>query len=179
VEQMMEVEQAIRTKRAVRDFTRRPLPAAVVRLILDAGRRAQSSKNTQPWRFIAVQDPATLTRLAELGEYAGHLRQAALGVVIVTPDPSQRWSIMFDAGQAAAYMQLAAWSAGVASVPGTMYQSDAAGSLLGVPDDWHIHVALSFGYPRDPRVMAAQPRAGGRLSLDQVAYAEHWGQPIE
>ena len=39
----------------------------------------------------------------------GALAGAALGVAIITPDPEERFSLMFDAGQAVAYMQLAAW----------------------------------------------------------------------
>src|SRR5919109_160021 len=111
----MDVSEAIRTKRAVRQFEPRPLPEAAVRAILNAGRRAQSSKNTQPWHFVAVQQRVTLEALAQLGNWAGHLAGAALGVVLVTPDPAIRWSIMFDTGQAAAYMQLAAWELGVGS----------------------------------------------------------------
>jgi hypothetical protein len=56
--------------------------------------------------FIAVQDKDRLKQLSELGNWAGHLAGAAFGVAIVTPDPEQRFSIMFDAGQAAGYMQL-------------------------------------------------------------------------
>jgi nitroreductase len=44
----MDVEQAIRTKHAVRRFSDQPVPDDVIRQILDAGRRSQSSKNTQP-----------------------------------------------------------------------------------------------------------------------------------
>jgi nitroreductase len=48
----MNVSEAIRMKRAVRQFADRPLPEEIVLAILNAGRRAQSSKNTQPWHFI-------------------------------------------------------------------------------------------------------------------------------
>jgi nitroreductase len=105
----MNVSEVIRTKRAVRQFQDKPLPSEAVRAILNAGRRAQSSKNTQPWQFIAVHDKATLGTMAKLGNYVGHLAGAALGVAILTHQPDQRFSVMFDAGQAAAYMQLAAW----------------------------------------------------------------------
>ncbi len=47
----MDVLDAIRTKRAIRRFAPTPLPDEAVRAILNAGRRAQSSKNTQPWQF--------------------------------------------------------------------------------------------------------------------------------
>ncbi len=65
-----------------------------------------------------MQDKAILKALSECGTWAGHLAGAALGVAILTPDPTEKFQIMFDAGQAAAYMQLAAWELGVGSVPG-------------------------------------------------------------
>ncbi len=40
----MTVSELIRTKRAVRQFTDEPLSEEAIRLILNAGRRAQSSK---------------------------------------------------------------------------------------------------------------------------------------
>ncbi|MEW6568550.1 MAG: nitroreductase family protein [Chloroflexota bacterium] len=170
----MAVAQAIRLKRAVREFAPTPLPDEVVLNILHAGRRAQSSKNTQPWHFIAIRQRESLIALSKLGTYAGHLAGAALGVAILTPDPSPRWSIAFDAGQAAAYMQLAAWEMGVGSCLATIYQPEAARALLGFADDLHLHVALSFGYPVDPTVLTRPPRAGGRRPSDQCFHFEHW-----
>src|SRR6478736_1332808 len=90
----MTVEEAIRTKRAVRTFTDQPLPDDAIRAILDAGRRAQSSKNTQPWHFIAVRDRDTLQQLSTCGQFAGHMAGAALGVALVSPIPTG-----FDMGQ--------------------------------------------------------------------------------
>ena len=170
----MDVSQAIRTKRAVRAFEARSLPAQAVKAILNAGRRAQSSKNTQPWHFIAIQDRATLEALSRTGTYAGHLAAAALAVAILTSDPAQRWSILFDAGQAAAYMQLAAWELGIGSCLATIYDPQAACDLLHFPSELHLHVALSFGYPADPGVLTAPPSAGGRRRSTEVVHYERW-----
>jgi nitroreductase len=93
----MEVSQAIHTKRAVRKFKTQKLSEADIKTILNAGRRAQSAKNMQPWRFIAIQNGEILKKLSELGTYAGHLAGAALGVAILTIDPDNRWSVMFNA----------------------------------------------------------------------------------
>jgi len=170
----MDVSEAIRMKRAVREFAPQPLPEEVVDRILWAGRRAQSSKNTQPWRFIVVRDPQSLKELARLGTYAGHLAGAAMGIVIATPDPSQRWSILFDAGQAAAYMQLAAWEVGVGSCLATLYEPDVARELLAIPSDWQAHVAISFGFPADASRLTSAPARGGRRVLDETVYFERW-----
>jgi nitroreductase len=170
----MDVAEAIRMKRAVREFAPSPLPDSAVRRILNAGRRAQSSKNSQPWHFMAICQRDTLEALSRLGTYAGHLAGAALGVAILTPDPSLRWSIMFDAGQAAAYMQLAAWELGVASCLATIYEPEAARELLGFPPDLHLRLAISFGCPVDPAVLTTPPHAGGRRSLDDCLHFERW-----
>ena len=78
----MNFSDAIRLKRAVRKFTPEPLPEETILAILNAGRRAQSSKNTQPWHFIAITDKAVLKQLSECGEWAGHLAGAALFAVV-------------------------------------------------------------------------------------------------
>jgi nitroreductase len=170
----MNVSEAIRLKRAVRQFQEKPLPEEVVRTILNAGRRAQSSKNTQPWHFIAIRDKNPLKALSECGAWAGHLAGAALGVAILTPDPGEKFQIMFDAGQAAAYMQLAAWELGVGSVPGSIYEPERAREVLGFPPEWHLRIALSFGYPAEEAVLSAPPQKGGRKGFDEVVHWNKW-----
>lgn len=170
----MDVSEAIRTKRAVRQFREEPLPDDVLRAILNAGRRSQSAKNSQPWQFIAVRDRETLQKLSKLGEWAGHLAGAAVGVAILTPDPSERYQIMFDAGQAAAYMQLAAWELGVGSVPATIYQYEEARGILGFPAEWHLRVMLSFGYPAEASALTQSPKKGGRAPLEEVVHYDRW-----
>jgi len=170
----MNVSEAIRTKRAIRKFQDKPLPDDVVKAILNAGRRSQSSKNEQEWQFIAIRDKAILKALSETGTYAGHLAGAALGVAILTPDPEGKFQIMFDAGQAAAFMQLAAWELGVGSVPASIYEPEKARAILGFPPEWHLRLALSFGYPLDEEKLTAPPKKGGRRSLDEVVHWDKW-----
>lgn len=172
----MDVFEAIRTKRAVRRFAERPLPEDATRAILNAGRQAQSSKNSQPWQFIAISDRATLKQLAECGTYAGHLAGAALGVALVAPetDPEMRPWIMFDIGQAAAHMQLAAWELGIGSCIATIYEPEKAREVLGIPADHRLDVALSFGYPAADVQLDRPPRPGGRRPYDEVVHQNRW-----
>ncbi len=170
----MNVLDAIRTKRAVRKFKDEPLPDEVVRTILNAGRRSQSSKNEQAWQFIAIRDKSVLKALSECGTWAGHLAGAALGVAILTPDPTVKFQTMFDAGQAAAFMQLAAWELGVGSVPASIYEFEKARQILGFPPEWHLRIALSFGYPAEEEKLSAPPKKGGRRPLDEVVHWDRW-----
>ncbi len=170
----MNVSDAIRMKRAVRKFQDKPLPDDVIRAILNAGRRSQSSKNMQAWQFIAIRDKSILRELSQCGEWAGHIAGASLCVAILTPDPMQKFQTMFDAGQAAAFMQLAAWELGVGSCPASIYEFEKAREILGFPAEWHLRVALSFGYPAEEERLSATPKKGGRKSLDEVAHWDRW-----
>ena len=170
----MSVSDAIRLKRAVRKFRSEPLPEDTILAILNAGRRAQSSKNTQPWHFVAIQNRQALEALSQMGHFAAHLAGASLAVAILTPDPASRFSVMLDAGQAAAYMQLTAWELGVGSCLATIYEPEQARELLAFPPEWHLRIAISFGYPLDADQLTQPPKKGGRLSLDQVVHWDRW-----
>lgn len=169
----MDVLEAIRTKRAVRQFTNEALSEAVIRRILDSGRRSQSSKNTQPWHFIVIRNRDTLLKLSKMGDYMGHVAGAALCIAVVTPPWSSHggW-IAFDAGQTAAYMQLAAQELGVGTVIGTVFEPDKARELLGFPATLECQIVLSLGYPapQPPRA----PRLGARRTLDEIVHWDHW-----
>jgi nitroreductase len=170
----MNVSDAIRLKRAIRKFQDTPLPDDVIYKILNAGRRSQSSKNNQAWQFIAIQDKTILKELSQCGQWAGHIAGAALCVAILTPDPNDKFQIMFDAGQAAAFMQLVAWELGVGSVPASLYDFDLTRKILGYPSEWHLRIALSFGYPLDEEKLSAPPKKGGRVKLEDVVHWEKW-----
>jgi nitroreductase len=165
----MNVLEAIRTRRAVRLFAEQPVPDDVIEAILDAGRRSQSSKNTQPWRFVVVQNRDTLQALSRMGDYAGHLAGAAFAVVLIGLREDR--SNHFDLGQAAALLQLAAWDVGVGSCIATIYTPDKAKELLGIPAEMTCYTAISFGYPSPEHTPA---RLGGRKPLQDVVRWEKW-----
>jgi nitroreductase len=165
----MNVKDAIRTLRAVRQFDRRPIEDEVLRVILDAGRRAQSSKNSQPWQFIVIRNRETLRQLSECGQYAGHLAGAAVGVALVSSD---KWD--FDLGQACAFMMLAAWEQGVGSCIASMWEPEKAKAILAIPAEQHFTTALSLGYPAADWQPA---KMGGRHPLEDVVRYERWGEP--
>jgi nitroreductase len=171
------VWRAISTKRAVRAFSTEALAPGHLERILDAGRHAGSSKNLQRWTFIVCRDREHLRELSKLGPWAGHLAGAAVGIALVTPDPraaDEPLSILFDLGQAAENMMLAAWELGIGSVPATVYDHDRARQLLGYPVDQHCEYLLSFGYPADPSAFSKAAKPGGRRNLAEIVREEHW-----
>jgi nitroreductase len=171
------VWEAVDHKRVIRHFADRPLdPDDLVR-ILNAGRRAASSKNLQRWQFIVCRDRDHLRELAAVGPWADHLKGAAVAIALVTPDPTAAdspLSVMFDLGMAAANMMLVAWELGIGSVPATVYEHDLARRLLGYPEDHRCEYLLSFGYPADPADLVRPNKAGGRVALADIVHDETW-----
>jgi nitroreductase len=171
------VWRTIAAKRAIRTFSTETLAEDHLERILQAGRHSGSSKNLQRWTFIVCRERTHLRALSKVGPWAGHLAGAAVAVALVTPDPrpaSASPSILFDLGQAAENMMLAAWELGIGSVPATVYEHDLARRLLGYPADQHCEYLLSFGYPADPTALTRPPKRGGRRELDEMVRQERW-----
>lgn len=161
------VLKAIREHRATRVFTGEAVPDETMRAILMAGRRAQSSKNSQPWQFVVVRERETLRQLGECGRWAGHLAGAAFGVALVTTARDS-----FDLGQAAAYLMLAAHEMGVASCLAAMWDEAKARAILGIPAENTFHYAISFGYAAGDQPVPGVTR--GRKPLEDVVRWEKW-----
>lgn len=97
-----------------------------------------------------------------------------MAVAILIPDPNAKFQNLIDCGQVAALMQLAAWELGIGSCPASIYQPEKAREILGFPDEWHLRLVLSFGYPIDPTVLSAPPRKGGRRDFNEIVHWDKW-----
>jgi nitroreductase len=173
----VDVEQAVRRLRAVRQFSAQPLSDEDLEAILDAGRHAGSSKNLQRWTFIVVRDRAPLERLAGVGDFARHLASGAAAIALVTPDAlaaDAPLSITWDLGRAAQNMMLVALGRGIGSVPATVYDHELCRSVLGIPKDFYCEYILNFGFPASPDMLDRAPKAGGRRPLEAVIRWERW-----
>jgi F420 biosynthesis protein FbiB-like protein len=49
---------------SIRTFRKKPIPEEIVRRILEAGTRAPSAHNRQPWRFVVLTEEGLMERLA-------------------------------------------------------------------------------------------------------------------
>jgi nitroreductase len=174
----VEVGDAIGSLRVVRRFRNEPLSDDDLHAILEAGRRAGSSKNLQRWHFIVVRSRETLTALAKVGAYAGHLAGGAAAIALVTPQPAagEPLSVMWDLGRAAQNMTLVAWARGIGSAPATVYEQELCRRILRYPPDEHCEYVLNFGYPEEESTFTRPLRKGGRRPFIEVVYYERWGQ---
>jgi nitroreductase len=163
----MDAYTCIRTKRDSRAYASRTIDDEALQGILQAGRMAGSSKNTQPWRFVVLRDAERKQELASCGQFAKHVPAAPLVIAIVlTPGGGA-----FDAGRAAQNMMLAAWAEGITSCPVAMHDRECAARVLGLPDDHVVAMVITFGYPESEQSLH---RGVARTPLAELVHEERW-----
>jgi nitroreductase len=181
VSQVSKVAQTdwIRSLRAVRSFSDKPIPDDVLIDILDTGRWTGSAKNTQPWDLIVVRDREKLAGLSKCGPFAGHLGLATVGVCLIMHGQNV-WSGM-DEGRLMHNLMLGAWAHGIGSCIASIYPDEneqRACDLLGIPNNLHIRTILSMGYPSGPealRLPASSPLPRGRRPINELVSWERFG----
>jgi len=57
------IENAVITRRSVRNFKDKPVPESLIQRVLEAGRFAPSAGNTQPWKFVVITNKALLNEI--------------------------------------------------------------------------------------------------------------------
>jgi nitroreductase len=77
----MEVTDAIQKRVTVRQWQQKPVEKEKIIQVLEAGRRAPSWGNVQPWRYIVVQERAKIEELAKLGGGQPHISTAPVVII--------------------------------------------------------------------------------------------------
>ena len=168
----MDVYQCLRSRRTVREYKSDPIPQELVRKIVQAGRWAPSSSNTQKWHFIVIQDRDTLAALGKIATHGPFIGQAPLAIAVVMDDAPRP---QLDAGRALQQMELMAWSEGVGMCFVGVREEDqqqAIKKLLGIPETMELITLLPFGY------RAEGPKGLGtpRKPMEDIVHWERFGE---
>jgi nitroreductase len=158
----METWDAYRARRNVREFSTTAIPSEVLDQILEAGRRAPSAKNRQPWDFVVVTERAALEALSKVWVGAGHVARSAATIVIVTPVENGADAIShaeFDLGQATMAMALMAADHGIGSGHALAHDQEVVRSVIGLPP--YASRCVCSG-PRVPQRRATAPDRASR-----------------
>lgn len=171
----METWDAIRARRNVRSFTDVPIEEAQLDQILEAGRRAPSSRNWQPWDFVVVSDREQLRRLSEVWVGARHVAISAATIALIAPVQEgalEQELVQYDLGQATMSIMLAAADLGIGSGHAAVRDQDLARELLGQPSDRSCAFLIALGHPADrPLVPLRHP---DRRPFEEVVHRGRW-----
>jgi nitroreductase len=199
----MELGEAIRRRRMVRNFEDRPVPAEALDRILDHARRAPSAGHTQGFAFLVLEEPEQVGRFWDCTfplERRGDFRWAGLfrAPVVILPCASKeayldryaepdkgwtdrdeaRWPVPYwdvDAGMAALLMLLTAVDEGLGACFFGV-PADRVGALretFGVPAAYRPVGVVSVGFPGGDDRRSPSLRRG-RRGVGEVVHRGRW-----
>jgi len=149
----MEVFEAIKNRRAVRQFKPDIIKDEALQKILDAARWAPSPFNVQPWEFIIIKDKETLKAISKVARYSGYLETAPMAIAVVVPPINNKFSWIesigepkFAAAIAVQNIMLAAWDMGIGSCWVSIDREKGA-NILKVPQTHFLLTIIPIGYP--------------------------------
>jgi nitroreductase len=171
----METWDAICARRNVREYQPDPISQADLNRIAEAGWRAPSAKNRQPWDFVIVTDKTQLQQLSTVWRGAGHIAKAPAAIALVVPVPPDERRVVtdnYDVGQATMAMMLAATDLGIGTGHSSVGDQEKARAILGVPDEYLVAFLLGIGYPADRPLRVI--RKPNRRPFDEVVHRGRW-----
>lgn len=170
VEQMTKVRQA-------RQYLDQPVSDADLQQLLEVAQWTGSSRNTQPWHFIVIDDKTVLKQISDLRTPINWVADAPVAIAIVLNGGSVV-SEAFDEGRVTERLLVAAHLLGLGG--GTAWFGDddqqAQGrAILGIPDDKVARAVVVLGYPKTTKDHRPNPAQGGRKPLTELVSANRYG----
>ncbi len=164
----MEVLEAIRTRRSIRAYENRPVPAEALEKVLEAARIAPSAANRQEHKFVVVQDEATRKALVPACNNQGFVGEAGAVIVGCATNPSRRYSVV-DVAIALDHMTLVATSLGLGTCWIGAFSEEKVKEILGIPAEVQIVCILPLGVPAKEGAMRARKSFKELFSQDKWA----------
>ncbi len=165
----MDTVTCIRTRREIREFLDKPIPDESLLKILEGGRLAPSSKNSQPWHFVVIRNKETLKKISDLTPTGAHIAKAPLAIAVLM-DGAKLPEV--DGARAIQNMVLSAWELGIGACWVTNFYDDAVKDILGAHQRMKLISVIPFGYPTE----AKTNRKKTRKSLDEIVHYERFGE---
>ena len=166
----MDVFEAIKTRRSVREFTDDPVTDEELEMILEGGRWAPSGLNNQPWRFMKITNPELIKRISEFTKYRGVVAQAK-ALICVFLDANavyDRTKDVQSVGAAIENMLLVAHNLGLGAtwLGEILNRREEVEDFLKVPDDYELMAVIAIGRP------VPRERVGVRHPLSELLVPE-------
>lgn len=159
----MDFERLILTRQSDRRYMPDPVSREDVLKCLEAARMAPSACNSQPWKFIVVDDKEKLMEMADAAEGLG-MNKFTRGVPVMVAVVLEKMNAtarlgsllkhkdysMLDLGMAVEHFCLQAADLGLGTCIMGWFDEKRIARLLGVPRRKRIPLIISLGYPENP-----------------------------
>lgn len=167
---MKDAISAIMDRRSIRRYKRLPIPEEDLRKILEAGRRAPSAGNRQPWHFVVVTSPDVKEAVSEA--CSGQRWMADAGAIICgIGDPQAPWHPV-DVAIAMQNMVIAATALGYGTCWIGAFNEGKVKEVLGIPEDKKVIALTPVGVPDE------SPGPRPRKPWEEVFSRDRFGHPM-
>ncbi len=169
----MQVLKEIQQWVSIKKFTDDKVDDKSLERILEAGRRAPSAKNRQPWRFIVCRDEGLREKIKEASYGQEHVGQAPVIIAACTTNieyrmPNGQLSYPVDISIAASFMLIQSRAEELGSCIVTTFDEDEVKDILSIPYSMRVVMLLLIGHP------AETPMLNTRKSLARIVGYDHW-----
>jgi len=170
----MDVLDAIKTRRSIRNYENRPVEKKKLLSVLEAARLSPSATNGQPWSFIVVTDPEVKESLRS--SYSRDWFVCAPVIVVACAIPDEAW-VRHDGEEywkvdvtiAMQDLVLAAWEEGLGTCWIGAFKEEEAKRALGIPGSVRVVAMTPLGYPAEEKGPVTD-----RKALREIVHYDRW-----
>jgi len=170
----------IKHRKSVRDFLDRPVEREKIMMCLEAARLAPSECNSQPWKFIVVDDRQLKNKLCDAvfsGIYSMNSFCKMAPVIVVVISEKSKFIArvggvfrgtkyyLIDIGIACEHFVLQAEDLGLGTCWIGWFNEGAVKSVLNIPQHKKIDILIALGYYDREKVRSEH----GREPIDKIA----------
>jgi nitroreductase len=169
----VDVFEAIKGRRSIRQFADKPLGKETLEKLLDAARWAPSASNQQRWRFVVVTSPTVKELIKKFSPGIFAIPSAYIVICVEkAPDAGTGADVTYlaDCAISAQNIVLAAYEMGIGSCFVLAFSKTALTEVLNLPENVEPLLVVTLGYP------AETPEPPPRLALNQIAFLDEYGK---
>jgi len=157
----IKILELIKSRQSDRKYSNQPVEKEKVERIIEAGRLAPSACNAQPWKFIVVDQPELLSKLADAASAKllgmnGFVDQAPVMIVVVREQANFSSRIgatiknkdysLIDIGIASQNICLQAEAEGIGSCMLGWFDEKLVRKTLSIPKSKRVELIITLGY---------------------------------
>ncbi len=171
-------------RQSVREYLEKPIEREKIEHCLEAAQLAPSACNSQPWKFIILDDKKIRKAVAEetfgkIFSFNHFTMQAPVLVVIITEKSSKKAQIgevlnnktynLIDIGIATEHFCLQAVEEGLGTCILGWFDEKGIKKILNIPKNKQVNLLITLGYPAKNEI-----REKKRKNLDEIRYYNNY-----
>lgn len=169
----MQIIDEIKDWVTIKKYTDEKIKPETLERILDAGVRAPSAKNRQPWRFIACAGDSVRSKITDAAYGQDHVGAAPVIIAACTTNteykmPNGQIAYPIDISMAVSFMMIQARAEKLGACVVTTYDEAEIKDILSVPYSMRVVLLLLIGHPDEDPILTKR-----KLKSRVIAH-EHW-----